>query len=116
GRAAVRGTVTCRNASKPLGLALIVGLAGGCGARRVPADELVFLTEMPATLIDPRFAVSAYDWKLSRLVYAPLVSVDDAAIEPHMELAESVRALDDTHWEVALREARFSDGRPVTTD
>jgi peptide/nickel transport system substrate-binding protein len=82
----------------------------------VPADELVVLIEAPPATIDPRYVVGAYDFKVSRLVYAPLVSVDDQRLEPKMELAESVRASDPLTWEVTLREARFSDGKPVTTD
>jgi peptide/nickel transport system substrate-binding protein len=74
----------------------------------------VVLTEAPPISPDPRFAVGAYDFKVSRLLYAPLISVDNDTVEPKMELAESVRPLDDTHWEVALRIAHFSDGRPVT--
>ena len=100
-----------------LGVVLLGGFAsGGCGVGRPARDELVVLTEAPPASIDPRFAVGAYDFKLSRLCYAPLVSVDDATVEPKMELAESVVATSPTHWSVTLREARFSDGRPVTAD
>ncbi len=71
--------------------------------------------ESPAQTLDPRFAVGAYDFKLSRLVYAPLVSVDTPTVEPKMELAESVAAISPTEYLVTLRpEARFSDGRRVT--
>jgi peptide/nickel transport system substrate-binding protein len=81
----------------------------------VPRDELVFLMEQPAATIDPRYNVGAYDFKISRLVYAPLVSVDTPTLEPKMELAESVVS-DGNNWVVTLRpNARFSDGHPVTT-
>ena len=33
-----------------------------------------------------------------------------------MELAESVRASVGNDWEITLRDARFSDGKAVTTD
>ncbi|MFI5290393.1 MAG: ABC transporter substrate-binding protein, partial [Polyangia bacterium] len=88
---------------------------GSCRPHRVPKDELVVLIESPPHSPDPRYALSAYDFKLGRLLYAPLVSVDDLTVEPKMELAKSVRALDATHWEVVLRDARFSDGSQVTT-
>jgi peptide/nickel transport system substrate-binding protein len=95
----------------------VVACVAGCRAGRVPDDELVVLWEAPPQSPDPRHAVSAYDFKMLRLMYAPLVSVDDAHVEPKMELAESVRPLDDLTWEVKLRDgARFSDGRPVTAD
>ncbi len=97
-----------------VGLALSLVLAIAACRTRVPADELVVLTETAAQTVDPRFCVGAYDFKLSRLVFAPLVSVDDEAVEPKMELAESVRPEGDNRWLVALREARFSDGRRVT--
>ena len=60
--------------------ALIFG-AVGCKRARVPRDELVFLMEQPAATIDPRYAVGAYDFKIGRLVYAPLVSVDTATLD-----------------------------------
>ncbi len=94
-------------------LLLLLVTAGACRTRLSP-DELVVLTETAAQTIDPRFCVGAYDFKLSRLVFAPLVSVDDEAVEPKMELAESVRPDGERRWLVALRDARFSDGRRVT--
>jgi peptide/nickel transport system substrate-binding protein len=87
---------------------------GGCQGRRVPADELVVLTEAAAQSLDPRYLVGAYDFKLSRLAFAPLVSVDDERVEPKMELAESVHPEGAHRWVVSLREARFWDGRRVT--
>lgn len=89
----------------------------GCSAGRVPRDELVVLIESPPQTLDPRYAVTAYDFKLSRLVYTPLVSVDNQALEPRMELAESVEAVSPTEYLVTLRpDVRFSDGRPLTVD
>ena len=83
----------------------------------MPDDELVVLIPDPAKTLDPRFAASAYDFKLSRLVYAPLVSVDTPTVEPKMELAEKVEAISPTEYIVTVREgARFSDGRAVTAD
>jgi peptide/nickel transport system substrate-binding protein len=71
--------------------------------------------EQPAATIDPRYVLGAYDYKIGRLVYASLVSVDTPNLEPKMELAESVVS-DGNDWVITLREARFSDGRPVTTE
>lgn len=87
----------------------------GCHIGRVPDDELVVLVEAPPATIDPRYAVGAYDFKLSRLVYAALISVDNPELKPTMLLAESVVAISPTEYVVTVREgARFSDGRPVT--
>ncbi|HEX2574568.1 MAG TPA: ABC transporter substrate-binding protein [Polyangia bacterium] len=89
----------------------------GCHIGRVPDDELVVLVETPPATIDPRYAVGAYDFKLSRLVYAALISVDNPELRPTMLLAESVVALSPTEYIVTVRDgARFSDGRPVTAD
>ncbi|MSP62846.1 MAG: ABC transporter substrate-binding protein [Myxococcales bacterium] len=75
------------------------------------------LIEAPPLTLDPRFCVGAYDFKLSRLVYAPLVSVDTPTVEPKMELAESIEARSPTEYVVTIRaNARFSDGRTVTAD
>jgi peptide/nickel transport system substrate-binding protein len=86
-----------------------------CTRQRIPSDELVFLMEQPAATIDPRYTVGAYDFKISRLVFAPLVSVDTPTLEPKMELAESV-VPEGTNWRITLRDAKFSDGKPVTTE
>jgi peptide/nickel transport system substrate-binding protein len=109
---------TRRNASRafarlPLWLAL--GIVAGCNPAKVPKDELVVLLESPPVSIDPRSNVTASDFKISRMVYEPLVSVDTTTLEPQFELAESV-VPDGTNWVITLRDARFSNGRPVTAD
>ena len=73
------------------------------------------LIDQPPASIDPRYCIQASDFKVSRLVYAPLVSVDTQTLEPKMELARSVRPAGND-WEIELRDARFSDGKAVTTD
>jgi peptide/nickel transport system substrate-binding protein len=90
-------------------------LATSCRIGRVPDDELVVLTELPPLAVDPRYNVGAYDYKISRLIFEPLVSGDTETLEPKMELAESVVSVGND-WVVTLREARFSDGKAVTTD
>ncbi len=106
---------TRRNASKRLACLPLLWALAGCRAGRVPDDELVVLIEAPPATIDPRYAVGAYDFKLSKLVYAPLVSVDTPTLDPKMELAASVTP-DGYDWNVELREAHFSDGKLVTSD
>ena len=73
------------------------------------------LLEQPPVSIDPRYCVQASDFKVSRMVYAPLVSTDTQTLEAKMELAERVVPVGND-WEITLRDARFSDGKPVTTD
>lgn len=75
-----------------LGMLFVLCLLPGCHRQRVPKDELVVLIEQPARSIDPRSTTTSYDFKLSALHFARLVSVDDDHLEPHMDLAESVVA------------------------
>lgn len=127
------------------GLSALSLLGAGCERERVPKDELVVLIEQLPKNIDPRHTQSSYDFKLSYLCFARLVSVDDPKLEPHLELAErvalappelqapaappaqepapagaapapSAKAEGPVAWDVTLREARFSDGSPVTAD
>jgi peptide/nickel transport system substrate-binding protein len=105
--------VTWGNRSRAI-FCLPILLAAACHRDRVAGDELVYLMEDPAASIDPRFIVGAYDFKISHLVYEPLVAVDTPDLTPRMALAESV-VPSGNDWIVSLREARFSDGKPVTT-
>lgn len=76
---------------------------------------LVVITEGRIRDLDPRFALTNYDNKLSRLVTPGLMSIDQASMEPMLELAESLEQIDDVTWEVVVRsDARFPDGAPVT--
>lgn len=99
-----------------------MALAGLCGCQRqtVPGDELVVLIEQPPKNVDPRYATTSYDFKLAYLCFARLISVEDATLEPHLDLAESVTPLPGPgsatglRYEIKLRPASFSDGSRVT--
>ncbi len=95
------------------GIALVVV---GCGStQRTGPHELVILIEASVEDLDPRFAASGYAIKISRLVAAPLVSLNTSDTHPKMELAESVVQPNPRTYVVTLRpKARFSDGTPVT--
>ncbi len=99
-------------------LALASALASvGCPAakRRTPDDTLVMLFGAVIRDLDPRFAVSSNDIKLSRLLAPGLTSINRPSLEPRPELAESIEQLDERTWEVVIRaDARFSNGDPVT--
>ena len=102
-------------------LIAILLVSTGCRRQQIPADELVVLIEQPPRNIDPRYATTSYDYKLAYLSYARLVSVDDDSLRPKLELAErvdvvSVSPEQGMTLEVTLRDARFSDGNPVTAD
>jgi len=103
-------------AARLLGVLGVAAWVAGCGStQRTKADELVILIEATVEDLDPRFAASGYAIKISRLVAAPLVSLNTKDMRPKMELAESVVQPDPRSYVVTLRpEARFSDGAPVT--
>ena len=102
-----------------LAVALVCCLASaGCRAktRRTPDDALVVLIEDSIRDLDPRFAMTNYDTKVSRLVVPGLTTTDRPNMEPALELAESIEPIDQVTWEVALRPGlKFSDGTPVTS-
>lgn len=92
---------------------LLLAVCGG--PQRSGPDELVVLIEATVENLDPRFAASGYGIKVSRLVVAPLVSLDTEDSRPRMELAETVAQPEPQTYVVTLRAgARFSDGSPVT--
>jgi len=105
-----------KNSRRSLGLPVLALVLAACGAGRVPDDELVVLIEQPPVSIDPRYCLQSYDYKVSRMVYAPLVSTDTQDLTEKMEIAESVVPVGND-WQITLRDGiRFSDGKPVTTD
>jgi peptide/nickel transport system substrate-binding protein len=102
-----------------LGLAgLLAGplLAAGCepARRRTPDDTLVVVIESAITTADPRFALSSWESKLSRLVAAGLTSVDTDDLKPRLNLAARRDDVDGRTVDFTIRaDARFSDGSPV---
>ncbi len=83
--------------------------------RRTPDDTLVVVVETAMTTDDPRYAVTSYDAKLSRLVCAGLTVVDSPDMQPRLDLASSVTRIDDLTYDFVVRDgARFSDGTAVT--
>ncbi|MCA9674882.1 MAG: ABC transporter substrate-binding protein [Kofleriaceae bacterium] len=99
--------------------ALAVAALASCRARRhrTPDDAIVLLIENPVATIDPRYTLSNYETKLSRLVAPGLVTVDTPDLSPRLALAERIDRVDDLTWDATVRaDARFSDGTPVTAD
>jgi peptide/nickel transport system substrate-binding protein len=99
-------------------LALVVlGCALGCAARtrRTPDDTLVYVVDTNLLELDPRWVVGSLETKVSRLLAPALVSVDQESLEPRLELAESVTAVDPLTWDVTVRDGvLFPDGQPLT--
>ncbi|MBA3459068.1 MAG: ABC transporter substrate-binding protein [Deltaproteobacteria bacterium] len=83
--------------------------------RRTPDDTLVIAIEAAMSTADPRYAISNWDGKLSKLVHPGLTAVDTTTLEPRLELASKITAVDPRTWDVEVRsDAKFSDGAPVT--
>jgi peptide/nickel transport system substrate-binding protein len=105
-----------RQRSILLALALF-SLSACARSRRTPDHTVVYIMDAEITELDPRWALNANDTKISRLVAAGLVAVDQPTREPRPDLAEEIVRIDDTTWEVTLRaDARFSDGTAVTAE
>ncbi len=66
------------------------------------------------TTSDPRYAISNWDGKLTKLVNPGLTAVDTETLEPRLELASKLTAVDPLTWDVEVRaDAKFPDGTPV---
>lgn len=88
--------------------------AGGCRAHAADegdASTLVVLLPREAQEIDPRFTGDAYGHKISRLLFASLVTIDPDSLEVVPDLAEQVEVETPSRYRVRLRAGlKFSDG------
>ena len=100
--------------------AALLLVTSGCARkdRRTPDNTAVVILDAPeVTEADPRYLPSANDLKVSRLVAAGLVALDDPSLEPRLALAESIELENPTSWLVTLQGGlKFSDGTPLTAD
>jgi peptide/nickel transport system substrate-binding protein len=98
---------------------VVLGIAAAActpATRRTPDDTLVVAIESAMSSYDPRYALSNWDGKLSKLVCPGLMSVDTETTEPRLELASKVTAVDPLTWDVEIRpDVRFPDGSPLTS-
>lgn len=103
----------CLQPSSALALLLVIGLACSRPSEH-DRDALVVMLPRDAEQLDPRFVGDPYGLRVSRLLFGSLVTIDPRTLEVIPDLAESVRALSPTEFEVRLREGlRFSDGSPL---
>ena len=98
-----------------MAVAAIAWAMGACGddAGAAHATEPAFVVLLPreAQEIDPRYAGDAYGHKLSRLLFASLVTVDPWSLEVVPDLAREVQVESPIRYRVRLREGlSFSDG------
>lgn len=91
---------------------LLALLSTGCAEG--PRERLVVALEAAPKNLDPRFAASDYDGKLSRLLFPGLTTNDTPSGETELDLAASIDDEGSGSLRIELRaDARFSDGSPV---
>src|SRR5688500_1198793 len=77
-------------------LLLLAGCAPGGGGASGPAarvdDALIVLLPSEPDQIDPRYVADSYGLKISRLVFASLVTIDPRTLDVVPDLAESVQS------------------------
>ena len=115
--ASARGLQWRRRATLALGV--LVAAACSCGPRGGASREpaLVVLIPRDVQALDPRFTVDAYGLKLSRLLFASLVTIDPHTLAVVPDLADSVEVTTDTSYRVHLRPGlRFSDGSALDAE
>ncbi len=100
--------------------ALLLALTIGAGCARQAerdADALIVVLPRDAEQLDPRFVGDPYGLRVSRLVFASLVTIDPRTLEVIPDLAESVEVVSPTEVVVKLREGlRFSDGSGLDSE
>jgi peptide/nickel transport system substrate-binding protein len=76
----------------------------------LPGAKIVILPREVDEL-DPRYVGDAYGLKLSRLLYASLVTIDPHSLAPRLDLAERVEPAGDLRYRVRVRPGlHFADG------
>jgi peptide/nickel transport system substrate-binding protein len=105
-----------RRATRAALACALAALACTFACREQRTDEgaqsaLVVLLPREAQEIDPRFSGDAYGHKVSRLLFASLVTIDPHSLEVVPDLAEHVEVVTPSSYRVRLRAGlRFSDG------
>jgi peptide/nickel transport system substrate-binding protein len=87
--------------------------AGSADSAGADDDDgpMVMLIPRDVQEIDPRFSGDAYGHKLSRLLFASLVTIDSDSLEVIPDLAEQVAIVSPTLYRASLRSGlRFADG------
>jgi len=117
-----RGRETSTARSLLAGLcALCCTLALGCsgageGEAQRSDDALVLVLPQDVEQLDPRKVGDAYGLKVSRLIFASLVTIDPRTLEVVPDLAERVEVESPVRYRVTLRAGlRFSDGSALDT-
>jgi len=95
---------------------LVIGLGCSRGPER-EEDALVVMLPRDAEQLDPRFVGDPYGLRVSRLLFASLVTIDPRTLDVIPDLAESAVAESPTELLVRLRPGlRFSDGSTLDAE
>ncbi len=87
-----------------------------CRGSGTAVDEIVLVNEAPVGRLDPRYATTSWEVKLSQLIAPGLTGLADRGHGPTPGLAASFDRQDDLTYIATLRDgARFSDGSAVTS-
>ncbi len=87
------------------------------GISSSPDDPIVFVLPREIQQIDPRLTGDAYGLKVSRLVFASLITIDPFRLEPIVDLAERVEVLSPTLYRVKIKRGlKFSDGSELDAE
>lgn len=90
---------------------LVMVWAAACTSEPREDDAIVVLLPRDVQELDPRLTGDAYGHKVSRLLFASLVTIDPQTLMPVPDLAQSVEEIDPQTYRVRLRKGlQFSDG------
>ncbi|MBN1654650.1 MAG: ABC transporter substrate-binding protein [Deltaproteobacteria bacterium] len=78
---------------------------------------MVFILPRDIQQIDPRLTGDAFGLKVSRLIFASLVTIDPHSLEPIVDLAEHVEVVSPTLYRVKIKKGlKFSDGSELDAE
>ena len=98
-------------------LAVLVSCVSCKGTANDVSDALVLVLPRDAEQLDPRFVSDPYGLRVSRLLFASLVTIDPRTLEVIPDLAESIETVSPTEYLVRLRPGlRFSDGSTLDAE
>lgn len=100
-----------------LGL-LLLALTACADPAAAPADPAkIVILPREVDELDPRYVGDAYGLKLSRLLYASLVTIDPISLAPRFDLAEGVEREGELRYRVRIRSGlRFADGSALDAE
>jgi peptide/nickel transport system substrate-binding protein len=94
---------------------LSLGTIASLLALPVAAQSLNIGVAAPITSLDPHFYNAAPNTNIAQHIF-PFMTRRDARARLEADLIESWRAIDEATWEFRLRDARWTDGKPITAD